>query len=144
MDGCAAGQTGPGGTARAEGTPGVRGVERFLGRHNDFQTKLRFFELVDRLYKRLLRRCEYELGGQVRAGPSFRAAADGGMRYAPGRLTMEWEAYAYHAGEEDDSEYACDYARHPAALRRDVPYGHYVACQLLLLYTCGHEGEQHV
>jgi hypothetical protein len=127
-----------------ESLESARGVERFVGRHPDSHMKLRFYELVDRLYKRLLLRCECELGGQARAGPTFRAAADGGMQYAPGRLTAEWESYADHEGEEDDSEYACGYARQPAALRRAVPYEHYVASQLLLHYTCNHEGEKHV
>lgn len=124
------------------------GVERYLGLHRfdkdycpqvDRRKNRAFFRLVDRVYRRVFERCEVERAvakiGSAGERESFRVATRGGLHYAPGQLTMEWEAYGRHDAKIWYEQFE---------LKESIPYEDYLASELVLMYTTDHEGEDHV
>jgi hypothetical protein len=151
--------------------PAHRGLEVFIGRHRleaDYKPQVdqrhnrAFFRLVDKIFRRVLARCAAELAATGAASRQqlgwFNVASRGGLRYAPGRLTMEWAALAEPGADGSQSEhehcheaamlvFALEHEQSEHAqcrLRPMIPYEDYLASELILLYMACHEGYDHV
>jgi hypothetical protein len=132
-----------------------RGAGRYVGRHRfeegynanvDPRRKRAFFRLADRLYRRALLRCEVERAaagmGSAADSAAFKVAVRGGLCYAPGQLTLEWQDYAEPEDVECLSEFESCYQGF--ALKDSIPYEEFLASELVLMYTALHEGIEHV